>query len=141
MKRIKLSKNFYLDEYIPKELYKKYINNHPDYLIWLVDKRLVEADQKLRDKFGSITINNWFNGGDRQWSGIRTPDSKYYSYTSQHAWGRASDKIFSHATSDEVREYIKKNWQELGITAIEDKVSWVHSDVRFILNQKKLNIF
>jgi hypothetical protein len=107
----------------------------------VIDKRLVEADQKLRDKFGAITINNWISGGNRQWSGIRTLDSQYYSYTSQHAWGRASDKIFSKATSDEVREYIKLHWKGLGITAIEDGVPWVHSDVRFILNQTELNIF
>ena len=97
----------------------------------LVDKRLVEADQKLRDKFGPVTINNWWHGGDRNWSGIRTPGSSYYSETSQHSWGRASDKVFKDAPAAEVRMHIKTAWVQLGITCIEENVTWVHSDVRW----------
>ncbi|RKX19688.1 MAG: hypothetical protein DRP35_07285 [Candidatus Zixiibacteriota bacterium] len=141
MGRIKLSTNFYLDEYIPPALYKKYAAKHPNYLIGILDKNLILADQKLRDIFGPIKINTWYSGGDRQWSGIRTPDSSYYKQFSQHSWGRASDKIFLKVTSDEVREYIKKHWQELGITAIEKGVSWVHSDVRQILSQTEIFVF
>lgn len=141
MKRIKISPNFYLDEYIPKDLYLKYIDTKPHYLTWLIDNRLIEADQKLRDIFGPITINNWISGGSRNWSALRTPDSPYYKSKSQHSFGRASDKIFKNATADEVREYIKEHWKDLQITAIENNVSWVHSDFRYIPNQKELMIF
>ena len=129
MQRIKLTTNLCLDEYIPKDLYLKYISK-PHILIGLLDKRLIEADQKLRDIFGSVTINNWWQGGPRNWSGIRTPESPDYSYTSQHTFGRASDKIFSVPAS-EVRAYIRLHYKELGITCIEDNVTWVHSDVRY----------
>ena len=141
MNRIKLTANFYLDEYIPSALYKKYAVKHPNYLIGILDKNLVLVDQKLRDVFGPIKINTWYSGGNREWSGIRTNDSPYYKQFSQHSWGRASDKIFLKATPDEVREYIKKHWRELGVTAIEKGVSWVHSDVRQILNQTEIFIF
>jgi hypothetical protein len=57
---------------------------------------------------------------------------------SQHSWGRASDKLYKNATAEEVREYIKENWKELGIACIEEGVSWVHSDVRYIMDQKDL---
>ena len=139
MNRIKLTNNLFLDEYIPRELYLKY-KHKPHILIGLLDKAMVNADQMLRDHFGPVTINNWWNGGDRNWSGIRTPDSSYYSPTSQHPWGRASDKLFRDAIADEVRNYIKINWRELGITCIEDNVNWVHSDTRFILNNQDLLI-
>lgn len=139
MARIKISKNFYLDEYIPKDLYNKYINK-PHILIGLIDERLIKADQALRDKFGPININTWYNGGNRNWSGLRTPDSSYYAEASQHSFGRASDKIFTQASAEEVREFIKANWKELGITCIEDNVSWVHSDIRNIPDQKELLI-
>jgi hypothetical protein len=129
MKRIQLTKNLFLDEYIPRELYLSF-ETKPHILIGLLDPRLIKADQMLRDHFGPITINNWLAGGDRNWSGIRTPDSSLFSFTSQHAHGRASDKLFSQATAREVREYIRQNWMILGITCIEDNVSWVHSDVR-----------
>lgn len=136
MNRIKLTANLYLDEYIPKELYLKY-ESRPQVLIGLLDRRLVLADQKLRDVFGATTINNWWHGGDRQWSGLRTPDSPYYSPTSQHTFARASDKIYS-CTAEEVRQYIKEHWIDLGITCIEDKVSWVHTDHRFNVSNQLL---
>ncbi|HAH24945.1 MAG TPA: hypothetical protein DCL77_14525 [Prolixibacteraceae bacterium] len=130
MGRISLTPNLFLDEYIPKAMYLKY-EKTPWILIGMLDRRLIKADQLLRDKFGSVTINNWWNDGERQWSGIRTEESPDYSLTSQHTFARASDKLFSLATEEEVREYIKVHWRELGITCIEKGVSWVHSDVRW----------
>lgn len=127
--RIAVSRNLYLDEYIPKALYLKF-EKSPHILMGLLDSRLISADQKLRGKFGSVTINNWWNGGDRNWSGLRTRDSSYYSETSQHSFGRASDKLFT-VPAEEVRKYIEGNYLELGITCIEINVSWVHSDIRF----------
>lgn len=131
MSRISLTTNLYLDEYIPEQLYRKYENN-PQILIAMLDKRMVLADQSLRNKFGPETINNWWHGGDRDESGIRIPGHKHYSPTSQHAFGRASDKIFRDVLASEVRTYIKAHFRELGITAIEDNVSWVHSDTRWV---------
>ncbi|HSH50934.1 MAG TPA: hypothetical protein VK982_04340, partial [Bacteroidales bacterium] len=75
------------------------------------------------------------------WSGIRTSDSSYYSQTSQHTWGRASDKIFKDATAQEVREYIKGMYEELSITCIEENVSWVHSDVRWTRSTDLLIVY
>lgn len=137
MKRINLTPNLFLDEYIPKDLYLKFIDR-PHILIGLLDHRLVEADQKLRTVFGSVTINNWYTGGDRNWSGIRTLETTLFSFTSQHAHGRASDKLFSNAKAEEVRQYIRLHWRELGITCIEDNVSWVHSDVRYLTGNELL---
>lgn len=140
MKRIQLTKNLWLDEYIPENLYKR-LQKKPHILIGLLDRRLVMADQMLRDHFGPVTINNWWIKGDRNWSGIRTPDSPYYSETSQHSWGRASDKLFKNVTAQEVREYIKGMYEELGITCIEENVSWVHSDVRWTRSTDLLIVY
>ena len=137
--RIQLTSNLFLDEYIPKELYLKY-EKKPHRLIAMLDSRMIKGDQLLRDKFGSVTINNWWNKKNRNWSGIRTPDSSYYSFTSQHSWGRASDKLFKLATAEEVRQYIKDNHIELGFTCIEDNVSWVHSDCRQLYKSSELLI-
>lgn len=134
MKKIQLTTNLFLNEYIPEELYKKYAATKPQYLIGMLDKRLIDVDQFLRDRFGKVSINTWFYGGSRNWSGVRTPDSPYYSATSQHTYGRASDKIFDDVTAEEVRADIKKNfvslYKPLGLSCFEDNVSWVHSDVR-----------
>ena len=109
MNRIGLTKNLWLDEYIPKELYLKF-EKKPHILIGLIDRRLVMADQLLRDKFGSVTINNWWNGGNRNWSGIRTPDSPVYSQTSQHCFDKKT-KILTNkgwfSIDDEIDDSVK----------------------------------
>ena len=138
-KRIQLTTNLWLDEYIPKELYLK-LEHKPHILIGLLDKRLIYADQRLRNHFGPVTINNWWYGGERNWSGIRTPDSPYYSPTSQHN-GRASDKVFGYFPAEEVRDYIKMHYLSLGITCIEANVSWIHSDVRWTRSNKLLIVY
>jgi hypothetical protein len=140
MKRIQLTTNLYLDEYIPEELYKKYIGGEHK-LMGMLDERVVKSDQMLRNHFGKVTINNWIHHGPRNWSGLRTEDSPDFSFASQHTFGRASDKLFANATADEVREYIRKKYILLGITCIEDAVGWVHSDVRYLKSSDLLIVY
>lgn len=134
MKRIQISKNLFLDEYIPKQLYEKYIGKE-HLLINLLDSRLIKSDQMLRNHFGPVTINNWIDGGERNWSGFRTAECPHYSFSSQHSYGRASDKLFQNALSFEVQEFVRRNWKDLGITGLELNTSWVHTDVRLSINQ------
>ncbi len=135
MKRIKLTKNLYLDEYIDETTYKKYIHK-PHYLLGLINPLLPQIDQVIRNRHGGITINNWFIGGDRQWSGLRIPISKYYSWLSQHGeFCNASDSLSADSTAEEIRQDIKDNYLEiynpLGLTCIEDDVNWLHKDCRY----------
>lgn len=155
MKRIKLTNNLWLDEYIPRELYLKF-KDKPHILIGLLDRRLVMADQMLRDVFGSVIINNWWGMSDedfaseikkpawlrwvRNESGLRLFGTSTGATYSQHLYGRASDKLFKY-TPQEVREYIKGMYEELGITCIEDGVSWVHSDTRWTRSTELLIIY
>ena len=142
MKKFQLTENLMLHEYFDRATYLKYERaNALHKLAYKLDKQLVEADQMLRDYFGRVTINNWYEGGSRNWSGYRTPASSYYSKDSLHSEAKASDKLFENASADEVRLYIMKNWKFLGITAIEAGVPWIHSDTRFIPFQTKLFIF
>jgi len=140
MKRIQLTKNFYLDEYIPEAIYRAY-QSRPHLLIGMLDKQQVESDQMLRDHLGPVTINNWWTGDNRDQSGIRVPGQSYYSITSGHSFGHASDKIFKDVSAEYAREFIKKNWQSLGITEIELGTSWVHSGNRWYPNQKELIMY
>jgi hypothetical protein len=110
-------------------LYREYEGKETE-LIKLIDQRLIQADQKLRDVFGPVTINNWWVGGMRNWSGLRTKESSYYSSTSMHSAGKASDKLFKNFDSEEVQEWVKEHWKEIGITRMEIGVFWVHTDVK-----------
>jgi len=129
MERIRLTNNLFLDEYIPEALYREYEGKESE-LIKMIDQKLIQSDQKLRDIFGPVTINNWWMGGMRNWSGLRTSDSPYYLPTSMHSVGKASDKLFKNYDSEEVQEWIKIHWIEIGITRMEIGVSWVHTDVK-----------
>lgn len=153
--RVRLTNNFWLDEYIPRELYLR-LEAKPDILIGLIDNRLVRADQLLRDKFGATTINNWWGLNDEQFeieinkpvgerwvrneSGLRLFGTETGASLSQHLYGRGSDKIYKYP-AEEVRDYIKIHYKTLGITCIEANVSWVHSDTRWVMRNELLIVY
>lgn len=118
---------FVVQEYVPPYIFKRYGQTAWEFL----DDRLLRMDDALRDKFGPMTINNWHTGGDREWSGLRTPSSPYYSETSQHSYGRASDKIFHATNAEAVRQYILAHPDEFPLLmSLELATSWLHSDTR-----------
>jgi|TARA_B110000902_G_scaffold158551_1_gene181727 hypothetical protein len=121
-------KYFIAQELVPESVYK----DRGDKAMQLIDPRLLRAYDKLRGVFGSCTINNWHKGGNFSQSGLRTPDSKYYSPYSQHSFGRAGDGKFTDAEPEEVRLYILANPDKFeDITFLElDTPTWVHVDVR-----------
>lgn len=133
--RIKLAENLYLDEYIPKDLYLRFLDKKDrlygnfGILFRKLNKDLIRADQMLRDKFGPVKINDWWHGGSRSNCGLRIPGTSVGAELSDHFQGNASDKNFSDADSETVRNYIRKNFVTLGITIIEKNVTWVHSSV------------
>jgi len=136
MKTYKISPNFWLHEYIPRALYEA-THKRPHRLMNCIDPRMIKIDQVMRNRYGPATINNWYTGGEREWSGVRTAGSPYYSFFSEHSWGRASDKLFSDMSAEEVRADIKEHYEDiykpLGLTCIEDGVGWVHSDARALI--------
>ena len=131
------SKYFKIHELVPRKMYEKYGEKAWRY----VDVRLIETIDKLKEHFnlGTMTINNYYWGGNREWSGIRTPDSPNYSYGSQHSYANAFDIVFSHYSAEEVRNYILENLDEFEyIKGMELEVSWLHIDVR---NEDKIVLF
>ena len=131
------SKYFKIHELLPQHIYQEYKDKG-----WkFIDARIIESIDTLKEHFnlGTMTINNYYWGGDRKWSGLRTPKSPYYSETSQHSFGRAVDIIFSEYTAEEARNYIINNPDKFPhIKGIELGVSWLHIDTR---NEDKLVLF
>lgn len=144
---MKISKNFIIQEFVPKQTFEHFGESS----VWLIDPKLINLMQQIRDYFGkSITINNWHSGGNFNYRGFRD-DSFYYQWDnnlsaykskskgkfSQHRMGRAVDFNIDGITPDEVRAEFMKNesqWLEMGLTTIEDgkfAPTWVHLDIRF----------
>jgi hypothetical protein len=118
--------------------------------IWrLVDNRITWTADALRDYFGTMYMNNWFWGGDKEGRGYRDPrelidynyrplerdslKTKYSSFSSQHCLGRALDATFKGVSAKEIRDDIRKNKRAERykfIACVETKVSWLHVDVR-----------
>lgn len=124
--------HFKVHEVVPQHVYE----DRGEKGFQLIDDRVLIFADYLRDKFGSVVINDWWWGGKNQWRGFRTAESPYYSQYSQHTTGRALDLIFKHTTAEEVRQWLKNNvdqWQEeTGIMSVtvELETSWLHFDLR-----------
>ncbi|RCU48754.1 hypothetical protein DU002_13240 [Corallincola holothuriorum] len=122
-------KHFQIHELVPKSVFKK----RGEKAWQLLDDRLLITLDRLREKFGSMTVNNYYWQGDREWSGLRTSDSPYYSPFSQHSFGRAADCLFQDHDAESIRQQIlaapRQHEFEL-IGSIELDVSWLHFDVR-----------
>jgi len=132
-----ISKYFEIHELVPEHIFQK-----KGLSAWsLIDDRLIETIDALKEIFskGTMTINNYYWSGDREWSGLRTPTSRWYSETSMHTHGKAIDAIFSNYKAEEVREYIKNHPDKFPhIKGIEENISWLHIDTR---NEDKLKSF
>lgn len=123
-------RHFEIEELVPPEVYRTMGNR-----AWeLMDDRLLMALDLLRDRYGAMTINNWKWNGNRQWSGLRTADSPYYSPFSQHTFGRAADCLFKTHTAESIQNAIQARFETdecfRHINSIELGVKWLHIDVR-----------
>lgn len=131
------SKYFKAHELVPSHIYAHY----GDKSYRFIDSRLIETIDTIKEHFnlGTMTINNYAWNGDREWSGLRTPVSNWYSETSMHAHGKAIDAVFSDYSAEEVRNFIIENKNLFPhIKGIELGVSWLHIDTR---NEDSLVLF
>lgn len=130
--------HFTIEEFIDPETLQNFKSKGLD--PWtLMDPRILWCAEGLRTTFNvPFIINNWHTGGERSWSGLRTPKSPYYSSTSQHSFGKAVDIISPKMTAVQMRNFIFNDpWNDAWayITAIEvtnggKPIDWLHIDVR-----------
>lgn len=120
---------FDVQELVPPSIYE----DRGPKAIELIDERVLITLDKLRETFGTCTVNDWSFTSDGLYtqSGLRTVESEEYSPTSQHTFGRAMDCKFKEVSAEEVRQRVIENQPLFPyITFIEDDVSWFHFDVR-----------
>lgn len=129
--------HFIIEELVDEETFNKRGQR-----AWeLLDDRLLVTLDRLRERYGRMTINSWKWAGDRSWSGLRTKDSPWYSMYSQHTFGRAADIIFADYTAEQIRQDILDDPDHSDfeyINSFEDGVSWLHIDVR---NTNRIKVF
>ena len=130
------TKYFKIQELVPRNIYLSFGMKRS----WnFVNQRAFEGLYALRLYIGHpMIINNYHVRGDRQWCGFRTPDSPYYSVTSQHTLANAYDIISPTITLEELQDFVKKNYKQFNIGGLEVGISWLHVDWRYNLNGKLL---
>lgn len=120
-------KHFKIQELVPPHVYEE----RGDKSWLLLDARSLFTLDTIRDNFGPVVVNNWHSGGDRRWSGLRTPESPYYSPYSQHTFGRAFDGLLLSYDVEKARSFILANKEKFPhLTGLELGVSWLHFDTR-----------
>lgn len=102
-----------------------------DEVFKLFDSGLLMDHDTLREKYGAITVNTWYNGGSLSWRGYRHKYCDIFSETSTHSFGKGIDSNYANASAEEIRQDIKEGRTKLKyIKRIEDGVSWLHSDTK-----------
>lgn len=96
----------------------------------LMNPKIVDMQNLLRAWAGSPMFVN-SPAMNRTESGLRTPDCKNYSPTSQHSDGNAIDSVCLKKTPKEFHLHILENLDKYPhITFIEIDVTWLHIDCR-----------
>jgi len=151
---MRISKNFDIREFVPKETWDKWGVKS----VWFIDNRIpllaqgikeflvkcyVNKDPNIVDV--QLNVNNWHLGGQQQLKGYRPPTCTIGGKESQHRFGRGFDAdiilVYKNGTKKEVpvaeiHGIIKANWsvfKSLGLTTIEsvkDAPTWMHFDIR-----------
>jgi hypothetical protein len=154
--RIKISDNFYLDEFIHPEIYKRFGKNSTVYL----NQKLIEIVELLRKGFNEernmifkspkvgFVINNWGTGGKFINSGVRdffNPHKK--GSRSRHYYGLCADlKLTGGIDEKELYLHIlkyKEFYFEKGLTTIENynfTPGWVHVSIEWRPNEEEIRI-
>jgi len=134
MKRIKVSKNFFLDEVIHPNIYNRFKGMSTKY----INKELIILLQLIRDNYGEpIYINTWATGGVLINSGLRdykTPLGGKLN-RSRHYYGLCLDLHTKDIKALQKHIYENRDkYFRLGLTVIEDfkyTPTWCHISVEW----------
>ena len=131
MRRIEITEDFYLDEYIHPVIYKQFKSAS----IWYLNPQLPILVQEIRNRYGEpIYINTWATGGSLKNSGLRdykTPLGKLNR--SRHYYGLCAD-LHTHDIK-KLQQHVADNAEyyfNFGLRVIEDfkyTKSWCHISV------------
>lgn len=125
------SRYFKIEELVPSIVFKRF--GHRSWMFLNpIALQMLDTIREFYDR--PVTVNNWLWGGNLENRGFRTPKSDVGASFSQHKLGNAFDLNVENISSEEVRNDILKNQNNIfvDINCLESDVSWVHFDVRNI---------
>ncbi len=128
-------RHFRIQELVPRAVFEKY----GPASWWFLDPRLCNLLDFLRSRYGKAWVNNWEAGQEQR--GLRTEGGiSSAGVRSFHFQGMGADVTFPGTPAEEVREDLLRLYGPDGtpgpnpicafLRGLEDKVNWVHVDVR-----------
>lgn len=132
---IYIPRHFPIEELVPPEIIDS-VPAHKAYRLWMLfDPIGLLTLDSLRDRYGSMIVNNHSYGGSNKYCGYRPPECTVGSFFSQHRFGRGFDPHPKEVTSEEIRDDIKsmsvkdrEKFRLDGIRRMETDISWLHFD-------------
>lgn len=120
--------HFRLEELVPRTIFEDYGDQAWEFL----DSRLLYTIDCLREVLAiPLVVNTWLWNGDSHFRGYRPRTCEVGAANSQHRHGRACDILCPRGNINSIRlKIIELNHIFPYLAAIEDKVSWIHVDVR-----------
>lgn len=146
MNRIKVSENFFLDEFVPKEIHEL-IEKGDAKLSDYQDVRIPVLVQWIRNQVKqSVNINNWIDGGQLDERGVRSPNTSTGAKKSRHKYEddeagniiRKSDAVdiqIGSMSGRQMYDWAQENKEALfglGVRTIEHYTltpGWLHMDL------------
>ena len=126
-------RHYRMEEFVPPEVSAALGNR----ALLVMDYRILKTADAVREFFNRpVVINNWKFTGDRTQAGFRLHTCRVGAAYSQHRFGRALDMIIEKVSADEARRQVINNRNHFPyVTAIEDKVGWLHVDCRTVVSE------
>ena len=135
-KRIPFYKPIYFELYelVWKSIYENYHSKNKDWILWRkFDNIALIVLDRLRLNCGSIVINNWYWGGNLQYSGarpfIKPPDQNWF-YNTTHKDFNTFDLHSQEMTAKELYNHILDNQNQYPEITVMENIkltpNWVH---------------
>ena len=138
----KLTENFYLHEFVTKDLHKKWKGR----AVIFLDDRIIYLAQWIRARFGKpMVVNTWKTEKDGwNYRGWRPANCSVGARNSQHKSGRGLDLHIEGVHIEEIYDDIWENegtYYSYGLRCVEDiskTPTWLHIDCRTTFTDYKV---
>lgn len=122
-------RNFQIQELVDKKTYDKFGKQAQ---VFFREEALIVLDE-LRDLIQRpLIVNNWYDGGEYEWSGLRTLDCYSGAKWSGHRFGCAFDIKCKTMSAALVQKFIREKHKQGYLQRIRrmemDTPTWTHID-------------
>jgi len=122
-------KNFQIQELVDRKTYEKFGKQAQ---MFFREEALMALDDLRHELNRPLIVNNWYDGGEYEWSGLRTIDCFIGSKWSGHRLGCAFDVKCPTMAASQVQKFIRERHAQGKLQRIrrmeQGTPTWTHID-------------